>query len=67
MTDEIANAEELRAIREVLIQQMARLAALDEPGLVNDLSLVIDRINKKLGEAPSEEDIARIQRNLFRS
>lgn len=67
MTDEIANAEELRAIREVLIQQMARLAALDEPWLVNDLSLVIDRINKKLGEAPSEEDIARIQRNLFRS
>lgn len=67
MADDIEKKEALRAIRDALVEQMVRLGALDEPWLVNDVSLAIDRINSRLGEAPSEADIERVRRNLFLS
>lgn len=72
MADDIENGEALRAIRDALTEQLLRLEQLggfsvvgDLAWVAGDLSLVIDRINKQLGETPSEDDIERMRRNLF--
>ncbi|KGB54020.1 hypothetical protein FG91_02267 [Sphingopyxis sp. LC81] len=72
MADDIEKTKALRAIRDALTEQLLQLEQLggfsavgDLAWVAGDLSLVIDRINKQLGEAPSEEEIERRRRNLF--
>lgn len=65
MADDINSTEALRAVRDALVEQLLRLEQLNEGWSANDLSLVIDRLNSRLGEAPSEEEIERRRRNLF--
>lgn len=66
MADDInINDDALRAVRDALVAQLVRLEQLGEGLSANELSLVIDRLNNRLGEAPSEEEIERLRRNLF--
>jgi len=66
MADDInINDDALRAVRDALVAQLVRLEQLGEGWSANELSLVIDRLNNRLGEAPSEEEIERLRRNLF--
>lgn len=72
MTDDIDTLQKLRAVRDTLIEQLLRLEQLggfdavgDLVWAAGDLSLAIERINKKLGEAPSEAEIEELRRKLF--
>lgn len=67
MANDIETPATLRAIRDTLLEQLFRLDHLGESWIANDLSLVIDRLNKALGETPSEEEVERLRRNLFMS
>ena len=57
----------MRAIRDSLFKELIRLEHLGANWVANDLSLAIDRLNKLLGEVPSEEEVERLRRNLFMS
>jgi len=65
MTEDIERLQVVRAIRDALVEQMLRLDQLGESRTAADLSPAIDRLNRELGEAPSDEEIERLRRNLF--
>ncbi|MGV1681721.1 hypothetical protein [Sphingopyxis sp. NJF-3] len=65
MAEDIERLQAVRAIRDTLVEQMLRLDQLGDSRTAADLSSAIDRLNRELGEAPSEEEIERLRRNLF--
>ena len=65
MAEDIQRLQAVRAIRDALVEQMLRLDQLGDSRTAADLSPAIDRLNRELGETPSEEEIERLRRNLF--
>lgn len=67
MIDDIEQQRAVRAIRDALVEQLLRLDQLGDLRAAADLSLVIERLNKQLGEVVSDAEIERLRRNLFMS
>lgn len=65
MAEDIERLQAVRAIRDTLVEQMLRLDQLGDSRTAADLSPAIDRLNRELGETPSDEEIERLRRNLF--
>ena len=65
MAEDIERLQAVRAIRDALVEQMLRLDQLGDSRAAADLSPAIDRLNRELGETPSDEEIERLRRNLF--
>lgn len=65
MAEDIERLQAVRAIRDTLVEQMLRLDQLGDSRTAAELSSAIDRLNRVLGETPSDEEIERLRRNLF--
>lgn len=55
----------IRAVRDILVEQLFRLEEMDETRTAADLSPAIERLNVQLGEAPDEDEIERLRRHYF--
>lgn len=55
----------IRAIRDALREQLARLDALGEKYAAIEVNSAVEILNSRLGEAPSTEEIAKLTRHYF--
>jgi hypothetical protein len=65
MADDLEKMDALRAIRDILVEQLVRLEQLGDSRSAAELSPAIERLNGRLGEQPSEEEIQRLRRKYF--
>lgn len=67
MADDLEKMDALRAVRDILVEQLVRLEQLGDSRSAAELSAAVERLNGRLGEAPSEEEIRRLRRKYFMS
>ncbi|MGL3822870.1 hypothetical protein [Sphingopyxis sp. R3-92] len=65
MANDPETMKTLRAIRDALVGQLIQLDELGETRAAADLSPAVERLNRRLGDAPSEEEAERLRRKYF--
>lgn len=65
MADDLEKMDALRVIRDVLVEQLVHLEQLGDMRSAAELSPAIERLNGRLGETPSEDEIQRLRRKYF--
>jgi hypothetical protein len=65
MTKAPDETKRLRGMRDVLVGQLALLDAIGEAQAAIELNSAIEILNGRIGEAPSAEEMARLQRRYF--
>lgn len=65
MANDPETMKTLRAIRDTLVGQLIQLDELGETRAAADLSPAVERLNRRLGDTPSEEEAERLRRKYF--
>lgn len=65
MTKVSSGTKRLRAVRDVLVGQLALLDALGEAHAAIELNAAIEILNGRIGEMPSTDEMAWLQRRYF--
>ena len=65
MTKVPDETKRLRGVRDVLVGQLALLDAIGEAQAAIELNSAIEILNGRIGETPSAEEMARLQRRYF--
>lgn len=65
MAGDRKNGRAIRAVRDVLVEQLGVLDRLGERQAAIELNSAIEILNERLGEQTSPEEIARLQRGYF--
>lgn len=65
MADEISRQASLREVRDTLRAQLTLLDELGEGDAAIEVNSAVEILNARLGELPSEEEIAALSRQYF--
>lgn len=65
MADKLPNEDALRAVREILREQLAALDRLGEAEAAIEINAGIEILNMRLGEPTSPDDVEAMQRRFL--